>query len=536
MPLNSLSPLLKTMPHENWMIALTLLVLISTVRYSIPRSVAHVDAVSIVDDEPFSSQAFFYGNGMSNNYPESTLRYVRVLFDQQANILHAIGWYFKELEDIETKKLLHFIIEPGKDITVNTISESGEPLPPLHLLPYGTGDIRVVWNAGTASLGSTPGLSNNLYQYIWQQNGSVSFKSLPPFPYIPNLSRIIQDSSGAIHALTFYQVPIDEANSFFMVRHIYENATEWREENFQLAMVSTAFQSVCYDAVITPNRTIVALLHCADLVGGTTWTDYLFYLRISDGNATAFVQTPPSEIRIHNVKLLALPDNSLIAVANINNRLAAGKFDVSGFFLEPIELAGISQYATEFECQLDSYNRTVIAYIAHEESYVEPGTLSILQESSNNEWHNSVVDSDHLVHSIWETREGWVDGWRGREGWSSFALDTSAGPPFLVFASTPTEEERSALKIEQKRICSLYLAQDISSNVFTNLEPKMLDLTLKKKGSFLVMGDWFDFLTFFIILCATGSFLKGISRRRRYMLTSGKSKSLDLPSKESKES
>lgn len=474
-----------------------------------------IDASSILNDEGFASQPIFYGNANSSNYPESTLRYLRLHFDDRTNTLHVAAWYVREFESATTQKLLHFILKPDKKSEMITVSETGDPSPPFRLFPHKDGGIRLIWNAGTTLQGGIP--NNRLYQYIWRPDGSVDYANLPPVPFIPNLSRMVQDSAGFLHVISFQKIPIDEMTNLFIMRHAYETTTEWIEETFPLANVTDTFQYACYDAIVTPYGTLAALLHYGDLNEGVFWIDNLLYVQVSDGNITVLTQPSPPDIRIHKVQFVVFPNNSLAAFANINHRIYAAKFDISGFIIEPIDLPEISPFITEFEVKADSNNRTVIAYIGHEERYKETGTLSVLQQTDPGGWENSVVDPNHLVHTIWENREGWMDGWRGSEGWSNFALafGASANSLILALASIPTEREFAALETEQKTIFSLYIAQDVNSVMFYDLEPELLDIDKIKKNADVIASDWPTSIAFWVGVLGFSYLVVALNRKKK---------------------
>jgi hypothetical protein len=434
---------LDTMPHANWMaISVAVLLLLSSTGGSASQALFQQNGSAIPQ---FSSQPLFYGDGNSVNYPESTLRYIRVLFDDRTNTLHVVGWYFRELEGTETKKLLHFVLKPEIEPSMITVSETGEPTPPLRLFLHPEDGVRLIWSVATRSYETT--LSRTLYEYIWRENEIVRFNSLPAFPFGLATSAILQDASGGLHIASFETTPIDEANSFFNLRYMYETSKEWVEKRFSATMVSSLFQFAIYDAIISQDGTISVLLHCGDVIGAI-WVDYLLFVQLSNGNVTVLIQQDaPTDYLIHNVRMLSFPDNSIALVANINSRLYGGKFDVAGLSLEPFDLPEVSSYISEFECAVDVSNRTVIAYIAHSTKYEEPGILSILQEIGDDEWQSYSIDNEHRIFTIWETREGWMEAWAGREGYSNFALDASTAAPILAFASIPSEEELIALEM-----------------------------------------------------------------------------------------
>ncbi|MFW9915656.1 MAG: hypothetical protein ACFFGZ_08585 [Candidatus Thorarchaeota archaeon] len=496
------------MPLADWMaISVAVLVLLSSTGGSASQVLFQQNGSAIPQ---FSSQALFYGDANSINYPESTLRYIRVLLDDRTNTLHVVGWYFRELEGTGTKKLLHFVLRPDKKPSMITVSETGEPTPPLHLFLYPRGGIRIIWSVATRSFETA--LSRTLYEYIWREDETVSFNSLPAFPFGLTTSTILQDASGGLCIVSFETTPIDEANSFFNVRYLSEISTEWIEKRFPATMVSSLFKFAIYDAIISQNGTISVLLHCGDVIGAI-WVDYLLFVQFSNESLTILKQDAPTDVLIHNVRMLLFPDNSIALVANMNNLLYGGKFDVAGLSFEPFDLPDSSSYVSEFKCAIDPNNHTVIAFVAHSEKYEEPGILSILQEIGDNEWQRYPIDKLHRVFSIWETREGWMDAWSGREGYSNFALDASAAVPILALASIPSSEELNALEVKQKRVCSLYVAQDASHSLSYEFMPLMKDLDRTSGGTPLKIADWAILFLGCLAIIGVGSILILIRRR-----------------------
>jgi hypothetical protein len=315
--------------------------------------------------------------------------------------------------------------------------------------------------------------------------------------------------------VSFETTPIDEANSFFKVRYIYETSTKWVEKQFPVTMVSSLLQFAIYDAIISQNGTISVLLHCGDVIGAI-WVDYLLFVQLSNENIAILKQDAPTEVLIHNVRMLSFPDNSIALVANMNNRLYGGKFDVAGLSLEPFDLPEFSSYVSEFECAVDASNRTVIAYVAHSEKYEEPGILSILQEIDDNEWQSHSIDDSHRIFTIWETREGWMDAWAGREGYSNFALDATTAVPILALASIPSGEELNALEIEQKRACSLYVAQNTDHILSYEFTPLLIDLDRTSGEASLKITGWTILFLGCLAIISVASILILIRRRRRH--------------------
>ncbi|MHA2232245.1 MAG: hypothetical protein ACXAB4_07125, partial [Candidatus Hodarchaeales archaeon] len=192
----------------------------------------------------------------------------------------------------------------------------------------------------------------------------------------------------------------------------------------------------------------------------------------------------------------------------------------AGLLIDPIELPGADPYATEFDCKVGTNGKVVIAYVAHEDRYSERGILSILQEKENDEWQHAIINSEHYIWSKWELREGWVLGWYGREGWGNFALDTSNGSPILAFASIPTVTEIKELKYEQKRVTSLYIAQNANSSIHSGFGAKLIGLDQRKENSFLSTSDWPVLL---VISCAIIGFGLILEAARRLTKSSQKS-------------